>query len=250
MSKTSLLAEKVCLVTGGNRGIGKSIVETFLANEAIVYTIVRKRDSMAELKEKYNQSEERLIENCFDITDYTRQLDAVAQIRRDAGQLDVVVNNAAISMNEAFGMITPDSVRQMFEVNVIAPMQLSQLSARIMMRKHKGSIINISSIVGLKGDEGQVAYSASKGAVISMTKSMAKELGKYNIRVNSVAPGLTNTEMYTAVEEEKMRHRISNIKMERISTPQDIANACLFLASDLSSYISGQILGVDGCSVL
>ena len=135
MSKTSLLAEKVCLVTGGNRGIGKSIVETFLANEAIVYTIVRKRDSMAELKEKYNQSEERVIEICFDITDYTRQLDAVAQIRRDAGQLDVVVNNAAISMNEAFGMITPDSVRQMFEVNVIAPMQLSQLSARIMMRK-------------------------------------------------------------------------------------------------------------------
>ena len=162
----------------------------------------------------------------------------------------MLINNAAISMNEAFGMITPDSVRQILEVNVIAPLQLSQLSARIMMRKHNGSIINLSSIVGLKGDEGQVAYSASKGAVISMTKSMAKELGKYNIRVNSVAPGLTNTEMYTAVKEEKMRHRISNIKLERISTPQDIANACLFLASDLSSYISGQILGVDGCSVL
>lgn len=250
MNKISLLKGKVCLVTGGNRGIGKSIVETFLANDAIVYAIVRRRDYMAELKKKYNQSEERLFEICLDITDYAKQLDAITQIKREQGQLDVVVNNAAASMNEAFGMITPESVRYMFEVNVIAPMQLNQLSARIMMRKHKGSIINISSIVGIKGDEGQVAYSASKGAVISMTKSMAKELGKYNIRVNSVAPGLTNTEMYTAVNEEKMKHRISNIKMERIAVPQDIANACLFLASDLSSYISGQILGVDGCSVL
>lgn len=250
MYSTSLLKGKICLITGGNRGIGKAIVETFLSNDAVVYTVVRKKDSMAELKEKYNQSDEKLFELCFDITDYSKQLEAISQIRKENGQLDVVVNNAAVSMNEAFGMITPEAVRNMFEVNVIAPMQLSQLAARIMMRKHKGSIINISSIVGLKGDEGQVAYSASKGAVITMTKSMAKELGKYNIRVNSIAPGLTHTEMYTAVDEEKMKHRISNIKMERISTPQDTANACLFLASDLSSYISGQILGVDGCSVL
>jgi 3-oxoacyl-[acyl-carrier protein] reductase len=147
-------------------------------------------------------------------------------------------------------MIQVESLRNMFEVNVVAMIQLIQIVSRLMSRQKKGSIINISSIVGVKGVKGQLAYSASKGAVISLTMSAAKELASQNIRVNALAPGLVDTERFHEVFEKNFAERLSDIGLGRLAKPDDIANACVFLGSDLSEYISGQILGVDGCTVL
>jgi 3-oxoacyl-[acyl-carrier protein] reductase len=165
-------------------------------------------------------------------------------------QIDILVNNAGVVTYELLGMIQFESLRNMFEVNVYAMIHLIQLVSRIMSRKKKGSIINISSIVGVNGVKGQLAYSATKGAVVSLTKSAAKELSSQNIRVNAVAPGMVDTERFHNVFEKKFKERLSDIGMGRLAKPYDIANACLFLGSDLSDYISGQILGVDGCTIL
>ena len=119
-----------------------------------------------------------------------------------------------------------------------------------MMRQKSGSIINISSIVGVNGNKGQTVYSSSKGAIISLTKTAAKELASYNIRVNALAPGMIDTDMFRSIGEDKQKLRIENIEMGRIGTPVDVANACVFLASDMSSYITGQILGVDGSAIV
>lgn len=246
-----LLDGKVCLITGSNRGIGKAITELFAEQGATVYAFARQKGSLEELKEKFQKDNQSMVRPIyFDITDYAAQKEAILQIKKECKKIDVLVNNAAMSSNELIGMISRDKVRSMMETNVIAVIEMIQLVSRLMKRQRSGSIVNLSSIVGVKGDEGQLAYSATKGAVISLTKSAAKELGSYNIRVNSIAPGITETEMYKEVDEEKMKHRLENIKMQRIAQPTDIANACLFFASDLSAYVSGQVLGVDGCSVL
>ena len=134
----------------------------------------------------------------------------------------------------------------MFEVNVIAMIQLVQLASRIMTRQKSGSIINMSSVVGVQGVKGQLGYSATKGAVISITKSAAKELIEHNIRVNAIAPGMVGTERFTAVFEEKFKDKIANIGIGRLAEPNEIANVCVFLASDLSTYVTGQVIGVDG----
>ena len=160
------------------------------------------------------------------------------------------MNNAAIAYNEAIGMISQEHVRQMFETNVLAVIENIQLVSRLMIRQKAGSIINISSIVGVKGDAGQMAYSATKGAVIALTKSAAKELAPYQIRVNSIAPGLTKTDLMQETAASFLEKRISNIGMGRVAEPKDIANACLFFASNLSEYVTGQILGVDGASII
>ena len=168
------------------------------------------------------------------------------QIKRENGRLDVLVNNAAVEKNERIGMITSQSIRDMFEVNVFAMIETLQLAARIMQGKRSGSIINITSKVAQRGNPGQLVYSATKGAVLSLTKSAAKELAPYGIRVNAVAPGLTNTEMMAQADPAKLEERIRNICMGRLAEPEDIAAALVFFASDLSGYFSGQVLGGDG----
>ena len=155
--------------------------------------------------------------------------------------------------NRKLGMITRDETEFMFRVNVIAVIELIQLVARLMGRKGGGAIVNIASVTAVVGSPGQVAYSATKGAVISLTRSAAKELAPMGIRVNAVAPGIIKTERFTELYEEsadKIDLRIQKIALGRLGTPSDIANACAFLASERASYISGQILGVDGCATI
>ncbi len=172
------------------------------------------------------------------------------QIIKERGRIDVLVNNAGIVSYELLGMIQLEKLRNMFEINVVAMIQLIQVVSRVMSRHKSGSIINISSIVGVEGVKGQLAYSATKGAVISLTRSAAKELASNNIRVNAIAPGMVDTERFRAVLEKNFKERISDIAMGRLAKPTDIANACVFLGSDLAEYISGQILGVDGCTII
>ncbi len=246
-----MLKNKICFVSGSSRGIGREIVKVFAENQGKVYANIRSEGSFIEWMDNLPSAVKKQITPVtFDIRDSAALKDIVLNIKRNSGRIDVWVNNAAVVYNEAIGMISPDHVQHMFETNVYPVIDSIQLVSRLMRRQKSGSIINISSIVGLKGDAGQMAYSATKGAVISLTKSAAKELAPYQIRVNSVAPGLTKTDLLGETADKFLEKRIAHIGMGRVADPLDIANTCLFLASDLSTYITGQIIGVDGSSII
>ena len=246
-----MLKGKICFVSGASRGIGREIVKNFVANDSIVYANIRTLGALDTwIDELPSNMSVNIRPIVLDICDSQAVKDALLRIKREHGRIDVWVNNAAIAYNEAIGMISQEHVRQMFETNVLAVIENIQLVSRLMIRQKAGSIINISSIVGVKGDAGQMAYSATKGAVIALTKSAAKELAPYQIRVNSIAPGLTKTDLMQETAASFLEKRISNIGMGRVAEPKDIANACLFFASNLSEYVTGQILGVDGASII
>jgi 3-oxoacyl-[acyl-carrier protein] reductase len=247
-----LLHNKVCIITGATQGIGKGIAEQFAADGAIVYACDIREGSMdAWSKECSARNVTRVVPVYFDVCDATAVKDAFMAIFKAEGRIDVLVNNAGVVFNRRIGMIRRDETELMFRVNVIAVMEMVQLVSRLMARTGGGSIVNIASVTAQLGSSGQSAYSATKGAVISFTKSAAKELASHGIRVNAVAPGIVKTERFAELYEsegKKIDDRISRIALGRLGTPQDIANACTFLASDRSSYISGEILGVNGCA--
>lgn len=237
-----LLENKVALITGAGRGIGKVIAEQFIADGAIVY--------VNDLTEPDVEGAKPI---CFDVTDSTALKAGLMSIYKAEGRIDVVVNNAAIIQNQKLGMVTKPLLEKMYAVNVFAVIDMIQIASRLMSRNGGGCFVNMASVTGVVGSPGQVAYSASKGAVISITKSAAKELAPMNIRVNAVAPGIVRTERFEELYEatgNKIDERIGRIALGRLGTPQDIANAVSFLASDRADYISGQILGVDGCATI
>lgn len=238
----SLLENKVCIITGAGRGIGKVIAEQFIADGAIVYV---------------NDLQEPDIEGtkpiCFDVTDSAALKAGLMQVYKAEGRIDCIVNNAAIIQNQKLGMVTKQLLEKMYAVNVFAVIDMIQIASRLMARTGGGCFVNMASVTGVVGSPGQVAYSSTKGAVITITKSAAKELAPMNIRVNAVAPGIVRTERFEELYEatgDKINERIEKIALGRLGTPQDIANAVSFLASDRASYISGQILGVDGCATI
>ena len=237
-----LLENKVALITGAGRGIGKVIAEQFIADGAIVY--------VNDLTEPDVEGAKPI---CFDVTDSIALKAGLMSIYKAEGRIDVVVNNAAIIQNQKLGMVTKPLLEKMYAVNVFAVIDMIQIASRLMSRNGGGCFVNMASVTGVVGSPGQVAYSASKGAVISITKSAAKELAPMNIRVNAVAPGIVRTERFEELYEatgNKIDERIGRIALGRLGTPQDIANAVSFLASDRADYISGQILGVDGCATI
>lgn len=247
-----MLADKVCIVTGGGRGIGKSICQVFAQNGAVVYAVDTREGSVEEWSDRFNNGvpgEIRAI--YFDVSDERAVTRGIMQVKKACGRIDSLVNNAGIEFNELIGTINQDNMRKMFAVNVYGTINMLQVVSRIMGRqKNGGSIVNIASMTALRGNRGQLVYSATKGAVISLTKSAAKELAANRIRVNAIAPGLTNTEMMKQADPDKLQNRINNICMGRLAEPEDIAKACLFMVSDLSEYISGQVLAVDGCTIM
>ncbi|HCS88058.1 MAG TPA: 3-oxoacyl-ACP reductase [Bacteroidales bacterium] len=238
----NLLQDKVCIITGAAQGIGKQIAKQFADDGAIVYACDR---------QDFTSDNDRIRPLVMDVTDAGSVKAAFMQIYKAEGHIDCLVNNAGIVYNRKIGMIVREETERMFLVNVIAVLEMIQLVSRLMARNGGGSIVNIASVTAVLGSPGQVAYSATKGAIISMTKSAAKELAPQGIRVNAVAPGIVKTERFAELYEangEKIDARIQRIALGRLGTPEDIANACAFLASDRASYISGQILGVDGCA--
>lgn len=242
------LENKVCLITGTSRGIGKQIAEVFASESAFVYAHARKEGSIdswcRQMQQEYST---HMIPLYFDLTDSAGIKAAASKIRKEAGRIDVLVNNAGMVTNELIGMIDIKTMKEMFDVNVFGLTELMQLvTTKFMIRQKSGSIINISSIVGVEGSRGQAAYSASKGAVISLTKSAAKELAPYQIRVNSVAPGITDTERIQGTIKEIYKGKLPEIGMGRLASTNDIAQACLYLASEESAYVTGQILTVAG----
>lgn len=250
----TLLSDKIILITGAGRGIGRVIAEQCAADGAIVYTNDLQMGDMEEwAKGVSEQYQTRVIPCCFDVTDNIALKNNLMKIYKAEGKIDCVINNAAIIANQKLGMVTKPLLEKMYQVNVFAVIDMIQIASRLMARNGGGCFVNIASITGVVGSPGQVAYSSSKGAVISITKSAAKELAPQHIRVNAVAPGIVKTERFNELYESdgaKIDERISKIGIGRLGTPQDIANAVSFLASDRASYISGQILGVDGCATI
>jgi 3-oxoacyl-[acyl-carrier protein] reductase len=247
-----ILKDKICIITGAAQGIGKTIAECFAQEGAVVYACDIKKESMdswaSDCSKKYQT---RIIPLYFDITDASTAKETIMSIFKQESRIDVLVNNAGVVFNKKIGMITRPETEIMFRVNVIAVIELIQLVSRLMARKRSGSIVNISSVTAVQGSPGQVAYSATKGAIIALTKSAAKELAPSGIRVNAVAPGIIKTELFDHLYQasgDKIDERIQRIALGRLGTPNDVANACAFLASEKASYISGQILGVDGCA--
>lgn len=247
-----LLAEKVIIVTGAGRGIGQAMATVFAQNGATVYATDVREGSVEAWNEAVNQkSPGRVLPIYFDICSEQAAKAAVMQIKRAEGHIDGLVNNAGVEFNELIGMISRDNMEKMFSVNVYGAINMLQLVSRVMGRQETGgSIVNIASMTALRGNRGQLVYSATKGAVVSLTKSAAKELAEKKIRVNAIAPGLTKTAMMLQADPEKLQSRIDNVCMGRLAEPEDIAKACLFMLSDLAGYVSGQVLAVDGCTIM
>ena len=242
-----LLDNKVCLITGTSRGIGRETAKRFAEEGAILYITDYQEGSLeefaSELKDKFQTDVTPLY---FDVTDETAAKAAIMTVKKGHARLDVLINNAGIMRDNVIGMIGTQLMQDVFNINVFAVINMIQLANKLMSRQKSGSIINISSIVGVEGAAGQLVYSASKGAVAALTKAAAKELAPNGIRVNAVAPGLINTGLLQAIGDEKIKENLKNVKMGRLGEPIDVANVLVFLASDLSGYVTGEIIGVDG----
>lgn len=235
----SMLSGKVAIVTGCAKGIGNAVMELFAKEGALVYAIDRIENSI-----KSNNS--NIIPCYFDITNEVDVKNLVARVKHENKHIDILVNNAGIMLDATIPLVTNEQISKTFNVNVFSMMHFIQYVSRIMMRQNSGSIINFASIMGIGGNANQMVYSASKGAVIALTKSVAKELANFNIRCNAVAPGTIDTGLLCDVPEDKIELFKSRISLGRLGNVCDVANAVLFFASDQSSYITGQVLSVDG----
>lgn len=245
-----LLKGKVAMVTGGTRGIGYAIVKTYLENGASVALCGSKQETVDKALEKLKAEnpEYPVIGLCPDLQSPAEVAEAVAKVKETFGKLDVMVNNAGISARESIYDYQPEDFIKIMNLNVTAVFNCSQAAAKVMKEQGGGSIINTSSMVSLYGQPAGVGYPASKFAVNGLTKSLARELGKDNIRVNAVAPGVTRTDMVAALPEEMVKHLVATIPLGRVGEPEEVANAFLYLASDLASYVTGEILSVDGAA--
>ena len=241
------LSGRVAIVTGASRGIGRAAAESLLKAGCSLLLNARASNeasaSFAELEEAYPDRVTAVYGSVAESATATALVQSAMSRHK---RLDILVNNAGILRDRLIGMISDAEIEELFDVNVIGVIKITQLAARLMARRKSGSIVNVSSIVGRRGNSGQTVYSATKSAVIGATFSAAKELAPMNIRVNAVAPGLIQTSMIESIPEDKRKSLESHIAMGRVGSPQDVANTILFLASDLSSYVTGQVIGVDG----
>lgn len=246
-----LLQDKVVLVTGASRGIGRAIA-THLASQGanIAFTYLSSVEKGEALAAELEALGVKAKGYRSDASEFDAAESLVNDVVQDFGQLDVLINNAGITRDTLLMRMTEDHWDEVMRVNLKSVFNLTKAATKPMMRARKGSIIQISSVVGLMGNAGQANYAASKAGMIGFTKSIAKELGSRNIRCNAIAPGFIETEMTGELNQDQLAEWLKNIPLKRAGNGEDIANACLFLASDLSTYITGQTLVVDGGMVM
>lgn len=246
----NLLKGKVAMVTGGTRGIGYAVVKLYLENGASVAVCGSRQETvdkaLAKLKEE--NSEYPVIGLCPDLGNPEEIQKAVDTVKETFGSLDILVNNAGISARDSLYDYKPEDFANIMNLNVNAMFHCTQAAAKVMKEQGGGVILNTSSMVSIYGQPSGVGYPTSKFAVNGMTKSLARELGKDNIRVNAVAPGVTRTDMVAALPDSVIQPLIATIPLGRVGEPEDVANAFLFLASDMASYVTGEILSVDGAA--
>ena len=240
-----LLEGRVALVTGASRGIGAGIARAFAAQGATLVLTARS-EAVDVLAAEQSTPEHPARALRGDVADPAFARDLIAAVRKEHGKLDVLVNNAGILRQGLVGMTSVDDVRQMLEVNVVALVTLTQIAVRIMDRQRGPSVINLTSITGTQGMAGLTGYAASKAAIVGYTLSSAKELAPKGIRVNAIAPGLIDTDMARGASSDWFDRQVQGIRMGRAGTPEDVAGVAVFLASDLSRYVTGQVIGVDG----
>ena len=244
-----LLKNKTVVLTGCNRGIGKAILGVFAKNGASIWACVRQLDDdfIDFTKGVEDDHEVHITPVPFDLADEGQVKEGINTIRSAKQPVDILVNNAGVIFTALFQMTSVAKMKEVFEINYFSQILLTQSITKIMARQKAGSIINISSSSAIEGNEGRTAYASSKAAIIASTKVMAKELAMYNIRVNAIAPGLTETDMMQgSTSKEALEYTLQRICMRRIGKPEEIANVALFLSSELSTYMTGQVLRVDG----
>ena len=243
-----LLKGKTAVITGANRGIGKAILETYAQHGCAIFACARSADAdfLAHLAQLQQEHQVAIQAIPLDLADETSIKAASRAIIAQAASIDILVNNAGIASGGLFQMTTLAEMRKVFEINFFAQLLFTQGIARKMTKQKSGSIINISSTASLVPDPGTLTYGSSKAAFSRATQSLASELGAFNIRVNAIAPGVTRTDMYDQMTAAARDALINRSALKRPAEAQDIANSALFLASDLASFITGQVIRVDG----
>ena len=242
-----LLENKTVLITGASRGIGKGIATVFAQHGAnVVFTYSSSVDAANALETELQALGVQAKGYQSNAADFEQAQELIENVLDDFSTIDVLINNAGITKDNLLMRISEEDFDKVIEVNLKSVFNLTKAVQRTMLKQRHGSIINMSSVVGVKGNAGQSNYSASKAGIIGFSKSIALELGSRNIRCNVIAPGFIETEMTAKLSEEVVAEWRAGIPLKRGGTPNDIANACVFLASDLSSYITGQVINVDG----
>lgn len=252
MNITGMLEGKVAVVTGGTRGIGFEVVRKYLAAGAKVALFGSRPETvdaaLAKLKEENSNYE--VIGLCPKLSVYTEVEQAMAEVKQTFGRIDILANNAGISARESILEYKPEDFEKIMDLNVNAVFYCTKAVAPIMEAQGGGAVINTSSMVSFNGQRSGCGYPASKFAVNGLTKSLARELGAKQIRVNAVAPGVTRTDMVAALPEQMVQQLAATIPLGRVGEPEEVANVFLFLASDLASYVTGAIISVDGATVV
>ena len=242
-----LLKGKNILITGGSRGIGKSIVEVLFNSGANVgFTFSSSQSAANEIAKNLNSSSQKCIAYKSDASKLDQCENLVESFLNDFETIDVLINNAGITKDNLLMRMGEDDFDKVMEVNLKSVFNMTKACQRVFLKNRKGSIINMSSVVGVKGNAGQSNYAASKAGIIGFSKSIAQELGSRSIRCNVIAPGFIKTEMTDNLSDSIIESWTENIPLKRPGESNDVANLCLFLASDLSSYITGQVINVDG----
>jgi len=243
----NLLENKNVIITGGSRGIGKAIAEKFAQNGAnLAITCIKMSDEALDLVKNLESLGVKAKAYESDASNFDSAIKLAENVFNDFGSIDVLVNNAGITKDNLLLRMSEEDFNDVMKVNMNSVFNNTKAVLRQMLKQKNGSIINLSSVVGVKGNAGQSNYSSSKAAIIGFTKSVALELGSRNIRCNAIAPGFIETEMTKALQQDQINEWAESIPLKRSGKPEDVANTTLFLASDMSSYITGQVMNVCG----
>ena len=242
-----LLKGKTAIITGASRGIGKGIAKEFASNGAnVAFTFSKSVELAKEFEKELTSLGVKAVAYQSDAANYNDSIELVEKIIKDFDSIDILVNNAGITRDNLLMRMQEEDFNQVIKVNLNSVFNMTKAVQKTMLKQRSGSIINMSSVVGVKGNAGQSNYAASKAGIIGFSKSIALELGSRNIRCNVIAPGFIETEMTKKLDEKIIENWRNSIPLKRGGTPVDVANACVWLASDMSSYVTGQVLNIDG----